>query len=274
METTTTDVNTNQGVVDESSSSNSPADTSLTDNFWEEGEQSEVEEQEAETTEQTDEETTQSHETEEKSEFPKAEERKAQLNEEIRQMSARVGQLKSEISQYEGIKSMQSEINDARVTPEQLEELGLDPQDAALQAILHNQQVDQQQSELREIEANIADLQYNLAIDRAELLKDYPVFDQKSSEYDEKFTQWATEKFARDANLRTNEEGQPISASQKLYDYMSDLAEMRTHLVDTGSKRAAKSAARQSANVMNVGGTAMGSSDADDEKQFVNNFFK
>ena len=155
MENTTTDVNTSQNAADVSSTSDSSTDNlDFQNGFWEESEQSEGEPKTDETQETEDKpEEKLEGKTEEKPEFPKAEERTAQLNNEIRGLVARRNELQQEVSQYEGIAKLQQQINENRVTPEQLEAMGLDPQDAAVQSLLYNQEIDKHQAELNPVQA-------------------------------------------------------------------------------------------------------------------------
>lgn len=259
MENTTTDVNTSQNAADVSSASDSSTDNlDFQNSFWEESEQSEGESKTDETQETEDK---SEDKSEEKPEFPKAEERTAQLNNEIRGLVARRNELQQEVSQYEGIAKLQQQINENRVTPEQLEAMGLDPQDAAVQSLLYNQEVDKHQTELNQIQADIADLQYNIALDRVELLKDYPVFDEKSPEYDAEFTNKAVEKYTEMANLKFNEEGALVSADMKLYEFMADRADVRAEGIRIGSQKISKT--KQSAAVMNAGGAQTTNSEED-----------
>nr|DAQ74762.1 MAG TPA: hypothetical protein [Caudoviricetes sp.] len=272
MDSTTTDVNTSQSAADVSSTSQNSTDNtdekSLTDGFWgdDSDKQSEGESKIDETQEKQPEEKS---EGEEKPEYSKAEERKAQLNDDIRGLVSRREELKREVAEYEGIKQLQSSISESRITPEQLEAAGLDPQDAAIQALLYNQELDQQQAKVNEISADIADLQYNMALDRVELLKDYPVFDETSPEYNADFTKKAADMYVSAANLQLNEEGAPISADKKLYEFMTDLHGIYEEGLKAGGKKISR--AKQSAAVMNAGGAA--ASGEVDEKQFVNGFF-
>nr|DAN60767.1 MAG TPA: hypothetical protein [Caudoviricetes sp.] len=261
MENTTTDVNTSQNAADVSSASDSSTDNlDFQNGFWEESEQSEGESKTDETQE-TETEDKSEDKSEEKPEFPKAEERTAQLNNEIRGLVARRNELQQEVSQYEGIAKLQQQINENRVTPEQLEAMGLDPQDAAVQSLLYNQEIDKHQAELNQVQADIADLQYNIALDRVELLKDYPVFDEKSPEYDANFTDKATQLYMQAANLQLNEEGAPVSADMKLYEFMSALADVRAEGIKIGSQKISKT--KQSAAVMNAGGAQTTNSEED-----------
>ena len=272
MDNTTTDVNTSQSAADVSSTSQNSTDNtdekSLTDGFWgdDSDKQSEGEPKIDETQEKQPEEKS---EGEEKPEYSKAEELKAQLNDDLRGLVSRREELKREVAEYEGIKQLQSSINESRITPEQLEAAGLDPQDAAIQALLYNQELDQQQSQVNEISANIADLQYNMSLDRVELLKDYPVFDETSPEYNADFTKKAADMYVSAANLQFNEEGAPISADKKLYEFMTDLYGIYEEGLKAGGKKISR--AKQSAAVMNAGGAA--ASEEVTEKQFVNGFF-
>lgn len=271
MENATTDANTSLSAADVSSTSQNSTDNtdekSLTDGFWGDKESDEQSEGEPKTDEAQEDES--EDKSEEKPEFPKAEKRKAQLNDEIRGLVSRREDLKREVAEYEGIKQLQSSINENRITPEQLEAAGLDPQDAAIQALLYNQELDQQQSQVNEISANIADLQYNMSLDRVELLKDYPVFDETSPEYNADFTKKAADMYVSAANLQFNEEGAPISADKKLYEFMTDLYGIYEEGLKAGGKKMSR--AKQSAAVMNAGGAA--ASEEVTEKQFVNGFF-
>lgn len=271
MENATTDANTSLSAADVSSTSQNSTDNtdekSLTDGFWGDKESDEQSEGEPKTDEAQEDES--EDKSEEKPEFPKAEKRKAQLNDEIRGLVSRREELKREVAEYEGIKQLQSSISESRITPEQLEAAGLDPQDAAIQALLYNQELDQQQAKVNEISANIADLQYNMSLDRVELLKDYPVFDENSPEYNADFTKKAADMYVSAANLQFNEEGAPISADKKLYEFMTDLHGIYEEGLKAGGKKISR--AKQSAAVMNAGGAA--ASEEVTEKQFVNGFF-
>lgn len=271
MENATTDANTSLSAADVSSTSQNSTDNtdekSLTDGFWGDKESDEQSEGEPKTDEAQEDES--EDKSEEKPEFPKAEKRKAQLNDEIRGLVSRREDLKREVAEYEGIKQLQSSISESRITPEQLEAAGLDPQDAAIQALLYNQELDQQQAKVNEISADIADLQYNMSLDRVELLKDYPVFDETSPEYNADFTKKAADMYVSAANLQFNEEGAPISADKKLYEFMTDLHGIYEEGLKAGGKKISR--AKQSAAVMNAGGAA--ASEEVTEKQFVNGFF-
>lgn len=217
---------------------------------------------------------------ESKQEFPKAEARKQELNEEIRSLSGDVRTLQAqkeslakEVSQYQGIQDARQNIENSRVTAEQLERAGLDPQDAQVQAFLYNQELDKQASEVAEIENSIADLQINLNVDRLEVIRDFPVFDDRSPEFDEEFTEFAMKSYAQAADLQLDSNGRPVSSNLKLYSYMKDLADMRNHIMSAGQRRGQQNQARQDANVFNPGG-GQAVSDGDDTSSFVNNFFK
>lgn len=271
MENATTDANTSLSAADVSSTSQNSTDNtdekSLTDGFWGDKESDEQSEGEPKTDEAQEDES--EDKSEEKPEFPKAEKRKAQLNDEIRGLVSRREDLKREVAEYESIKQLQNSINENRITPEQLEAAGLDPQDAAIQALLYNQELDQQQAKVNEISTDIADLQYHMALDRVELLKDYPVFDETSPEYNADFTKKAADMYVSAANLQFNEEGAPISADKKLYEFMTDLHGIYEEGLKAGGKKISR--AKQSAAVMNAGGAA--ASEEVTEKQFVNGFF-
>ena len=273
MDNTTTDVNTSQSAADVSSTSQNSTDNidekSLTDGFWGDKDSGEQSEDESKTDETQEKQPEEKSEGEEKPEYSKAEERKAQLNDDIRGLVSRREELKREVAEYEGIKQLQSSISESRITPEQLEAAGLDPQDAAIQALLYNQELDQQQAKVNEISADIADLQYNMSLDRVELLKDYPVFDETSPEYNADFTKKAADMYVSAANLQFNEEGAPISADKKLYEFMTDLHGIYEEGLKAGGKKISR--AKQSAAVMNAGGVS--TSEEVDEKQFVNGFF-
>lgn len=204
-----------------------------------------------------------------------ADERQAELGRVTQQIVAGRGQLQENVAGYEGMQALAKEINDAYVTPEELIQAGMDEQEAQIQALLHNQSIDRQANELKETQADIADLQYNLSIDRVELMRNYPVFDDKSPEYDEAFMQKAMDMYMRDAGVQLGEDGMPVSARIRLYDYMSDLAEIRAAGIKAGSEQVAQKQAKlkQSAAVMSAGGNAAAESDADEENKFINNFF-
>lgn len=279
-ETTTQDVNISQGEVGAASTPEKPVDNldekSLTEGFWGDrsSEQSEAEAQETEQAEEKSE-SSEAGEGEEQNqnqntEHPRAEARERQLNEDIRSLVSRKHELENQISQLESMTSAREAISSQRVTPEDLEAAGLDSQEAAVQSLLHNQELDRQEAELNNVQADIADLQFNLVLDRVELLKDYPVFDEGSPEFDGDFANMAVALYQEAADVKLGENGMPISANLRLYDFMAQLAKMYTQ---AGERNRAKfAAAKQQAAAMNVGGASI--PNGDDEETFIKEFFE
>lgn len=202
----------------------------------------------------------------------RSEKRTSQLNDEIRNLTAQRAALEREVAQLQEVRQAQSEIESNRVTPEQLMEAGLDEQDAQIQAILHNQKIDAQQQAFKEVQAEIAELQYGLKLDAIELARDYPVFDQESDDFDPEFSEIAFEIYKEASGLEFNADGHPISANIKMYPFMQKLAEIRNNGFEAGSKQKAQNLSKQNAAVMEGGGG--NPTPADDTKDFVKNFFK
>ena len=179
--------------------------------------------------------------------------RKEQLTSEIQSLVNERNSLREEIANDRAVRERQAAIDSSFVTAEQLEELGLSREEAIYQANLMNHQALIEQRQLDSYKAEIESLRNGLTVDRVELLRDCPIFDANSAEYNEDFTKKALEMYSRDANLQFDENGGVISASVRLYDYMKGLAELSEIRSLAAETNARKNIEKTMASVSPVG---------------------
>ena len=179
--------------------------------------------------------------------------RKEQLTSEIQSLVNKRNSLREEIANDRAVRERQAAIDSSFVTAEQLEELGLSRDEAIYQANLMNHQATIEQRQLDSYKAEIESLRNGLTVDRVELLRDYPIFDANSAEYNEDFTKKALEIYSRDANLQFDENGGVVSAGVRLYDYMKDVAELSEIRSLAAETNARKNIEKTMASVSPVG---------------------
>lgn len=197
--------------------------------------------------------------------------RKEELSNEIRSLVGQRDSLRNEVENMRSVIDQQKAIDGGFVTAEQLEEMGMTREEAIYQANIINHQNMMKQRELDAYKAEVTSLRNGMTIDRMELLRDFPIFDANSAEYNEDFTKKALEMYSRDAGLQFDEEGGVVSAGIRLYDYMKGLAE----LSDIRSK-SAKAEARKDIEKTIAGVSPVGADIApktNDTDAFVNSFF-
>lgn len=265
---------TNQDVknTDESSASDTKETEEFVENFFDEPEDTDKESKADSKDEVQDE------ADKELNEHPKAKARVNQLEEQIRglvgdvrKLEAEKARLSEEVGNSRSFMDARTEIENSRISASELEEQGLDPQDAQLQSILLNQELDRQERELANMQQEVADLQNNLQLDYLELMRDYPVYDESSSEFDPDFTQKAITLYQQAARLQFAD-GMVISAEVPMYEYMSSLAEMRGSGIQSGERTARKNINKQNAEVFDAGGTI--ATKENDTDAFVKSFWK
>lgn len=204
--------------------------------------------------------------------------RKEQLNGEIQglvgernSLREERNSLREEIENMRAVVERQSAIDDGFVTADQLEATGLTREEAIYHANLMNHQAMIEQRQLDSYKAEIESLRNGLTVDRVELLRDYPIFDANSAEYNEDFTKKALEMYSRDANLQFDENGGVVSAGVRLYDYMKDVAELSEIRSLAAETNARKNIEKTMASVSPVGVDIVPSTNQTDA--FVNSFF-
>ena len=197
--------------------------------------------------------------------------RKEDLSGEIRSLVDERNNLRSEVENMRSVVERQKAIDSGFVTAEQLEEIGLTREEAIYRANMLNHQAMVEQRQLDEYKAEVESLRNGLMIDRMELLRDYPIFDANSAEYDEEFSQKALEMYSRDANIQFDENGGVVSASVRLYDYMKGLAELSEISSKTAKAEARKNIEKTMASVSPIGADI--APNKDDTKAFKDSFW-
>ena len=197
--------------------------------------------------------------------------RKEDLSGEIRSLVDERNDLRSEVENMRSVVERQKAIDSGFVTAEQLEEIGLTREEAIYRANMLNHQAMVEQRQLDEYKAEVESLRNGLTIDRMELLRDYPIFDANSAEYNEEFSQKALEMYNRDANIQFDENGGVVSASVRLYDYMKGLAELSEISSKTAKAEARKNIEKTMASVSPIGADI--APNKDDTKAFKDSFW-
>lgn len=141
-----------------------------------------------------------------------AEARKEQLNAEIRDLVSKRNELRQEIKS----------VNDQVYQPQSAQELintGMDPALARVEAL-------EQRTQMAEYNAQVADLNANLNVESLNVMRDFPVFDPDSSEYDKSLADRVGSLYQRVANIQTDPNtGLTIQASVLPYDFYKTFAE-------------------------------------------------
>ena len=117
--------------------------------------------------------------------------RKEELSNEIRSLVGQRDSLRNEVENMRSVIDQQKAIDGGFVTAEQLEEMGMTREEAIYQANITNHQNMMKQRELDAYKAEVTSLRNGMTIDRMELLRDFPIFDANSAEYNEDFTKKA-----------------------------------------------------------------------------------
>lgn len=124
-------------------------------------------------------------------EFPTAEKRKEDLNREIRELNATRNQLRNDVA-TENAKYYQAP------TAEELIAQGTDPVEARFKAL-------EQRTEVAEYTAHVSDLNANLNQQSLQVLADFPIFDPKSSDYNEAIAAQANTLYKQVSGAQTDE---------------------------------------------------------------------
>lgn len=220
-------------VEDEEAGTEEVSDKQTDDTTDEEADESETED------------TEQDPQTEEP-QYSKAEQRKEQLNTEIRQMVESKRQLEQELQQMQ-----QSQRPDGQPLTEEaiLNEVNpntgeyFTPTEA--QVVLMQQQIHQmqQQSQQQQYESQVSQAQTRLAQDIEGSLKDYPMFNSESKEFNKPLADRA--RVFIEANLVKDQSGRIVSTNMPVRDILSTLADIQSSSVTVGEAKA-----RQATNKM------------------------
>ncbi len=155
----------------------------------------------------------------------KAEERKLQLNTEIRDLVAQRNALRTDIEK------INAEFYQP-ATEEQLVESGLSPTDARIEAL-------NQRLEVKDYNEKVADAQLTIESESQAVLRDYPMFDQNSKDFNKDLAHQAAELF-NDSLIRDENTGQVIGSTLSVYKLYKALAASHGASVQAGQIKGQK----------------------------------
>ena len=151
-------------------------------------------------------------------------------------------------------------------TPEELvEEQGLSEAEAKIAAL-------EQKVELQNWRSSIIDLNANINTESLEVMKDYPVFDEKSPEYDKEFSTKVANMYQLAADIQFDETGEYVTnAKISPYDFYKEMADLRGSSVRKGKIEGAKSS-EQMLSSSEPASRAVSKESAEEEDLFLKGF--
>jgi hypothetical protein len=140
---------------------------------------------------------------------------------------------------------------------EDLVQEGVDPNQAAIEALRN-------ELSFKEERARVSELNANLWNEATQVQKDFPVFDQNSKEYDPQFTQEVEQLYKTAARLQTMQvvgpNGQPTelvaNADVPLYDFYQKMATIRNQGISSGAQQRQSAVQDMMARTENPGGSS------------------
>jgi len=143
-------------------------------------------------------------------------------------------------------------------TAEQLVEQGVDPALAEIEAL-------KQDIEHERFINQVTELNSGLNTDANNVMRDFPVFDEKSKQYDAAFTEKVEKLYKEAAGFKLDPTGQfVLSANLSLYDFYQQMAEFRGSGVKQGAVEGQKAAEKMLASAESPTSTAPAGKEEDD----------
>lgn len=182
-------------------------------------------------------------ETEAKDDKPKhnAEARKEQLNEDIRDLVSRRNALRQEVE------AATAELYRAK-TPQELVAEGMDETKAELESMRQEQALEKYTADVTQKTALVNE-------ESLRVLRDFPVFDKESSDYDAEFAAEVEDAYKSVAGLQINKNGLIEDVRVTPYNFYKKFAKAREHGMKAAAPKAQRAAERQLA-AADVMGTA------------------
>lgn len=115
-------------------------------------------------------------------------------------------------------------------TAEQLEAEGLSKQDSQLQAIREEMLFNEQRTRIAEMNAA-------MQVEAVNVANDFPVFNEKSPEYDPDFTAQVQQAYVTASRLQTDENGLVLNAEVPLYDFYQRMANIYSRGTSKGAQQ-------------------------------------
>lgn len=229
-----------------------------------------------EETEQSDD-TEDADDTESEPQYSKAEQRKEQLNAEIRQMVESKRQLEQELQQMQQYQQQPPQQDQPLTEDQLLDEVNpatgeyYTQTEAQVELLKQELQSMQQQTQVQQYQAQVQHAQAQLASEVESSLKDYPMFDSQSKQYDKQLADRA-EKFIK-ASLVQDNNGQIVGTNMPVRDILATIADIRTSSATVGEANARKATNKMMANADTLGGSSKATT-GNPEQDFIDNFFK
>lgn len=216
----------------------------------EESDESESPVEEAETTEETSEKTESDEETQETQEEESKDESETPQETEA-ERSQRFYEMRQE--QKRSREQVEKAVNQ-NYQPQPVDQLtqhfvdqGYDEFQANM---LAREEVRSQRESIAEARAEVAELNSKLVSESVQVMHDFPVFDPKSSEYDEGFAKLASDMYMRAANPVTDPKtGAIVQTNLMPHDFYKELHTMRTMSASKAEAKAKKAVSQQIASV-------------------------
>ena len=274
VETTTTEAPAVENKVDTDNSNDDEfvlgftgeADTPTEETPEEEAQSKEEEPSEVEESE--------SQESEEKSN--RAEERKQQLNSEIRDKVAERNALRDEIAE---LSRKKFDLEKEQALPEVESLVGqINPETgdyytrAEAETLRLNQRIDalEKQREFEKYVEQAADSRIQLSTEANQVVKDYPIFDPESDQYNAELTA-AADKIMQGVLIKDENTGQVIGTRVSLYDVYSTIAQAKAS-GDVAGKTSGRKAALDMMNNADVSTSAKAPASKEEDDDFLKGF--
>lgn len=151
-------------------------------------------------------------------------------------------------------------------TTEELVDTGLSEAEAKIEAL-------RQQVELSNYRSGIIELNSNINQESLDVLNDFPVFNDKSPEYDKQFSEKVARLYQQAADLKFDESGKYVeSAKITPYDFYKEMAELRGVSVTRGKIEGQKSANKMLSSVEPQSRASNQESTPEEEDLFLKGF--
>lgn len=134
-------------------------------------------------------------------------------------------------------------------TQEQLEQEGLDPQQAGIEAL-------RQEMAYKEQRAYVAELNAGMQAEAVNVTNDYPVFNPNSKEFDPEFTAMVEQQYKTAARLQVDEQGIITNAEVPLYDFYQRMASIYSRGTSKGAQQGQAEMQQMMSRTENPGGSS------------------
>lgn len=138
---------------------------------------------------------------------------------------------------------------------------GLSPAEAKIAELQHQMEQDRAQREFEKQRNFVADLNTGLKNDAELVMRDHPVFDENSPEYDAEFAKKVESNYKKAARLEIDSNGIVINAEIPLGEFYAEMAEIRNAGIQKGEVKRQKDTQTMVSRTESTGSTKTTSSD-------------